>query len=263
MMAKIKNKKTSLLKNIVKAVPAVIAVVAVTFVVQLIREIDAPVLLPVNEVQVEGELHLLDINEISVRVKENVSGGYFAIDLNHIRDILMQEPWIQEVSLRRKWPAGVTVYIEEQKPVAYWNAEGYINKSGDVFKPAAFDRQLSLPKLQGPEGMHKNVWQFMNVLYQQTASLDYEVKSLQLDDRRAWQFVITSNVDTVEAEQKNEIDVRLGRFETEKRMQRFVRVLPALTVKKNNEQKIKAIDMRYPNGFAVQMNEAENNDEKV
>ena len=236
---------------------------AVVFLVQLIREIDAPVLLPVHDVQVEGEMRFLDASKISAAVKQNISGGYFAIDLNYIREILIQEPWIRQVSLRRKWPAGVTVYVEEQTPGAYWNAEGYINEAGEVFKPAALNKELNLPKLQGPEGMHKNVWQFMNVLYRQTASLDYEVKGLRLDDRRAWQFVIVSNAAAAEADMINEIDVRLGRFETEKRMQRFVQVLPALAVEQNDEYKIKAIDMRYPNGFAVQMNGAGSNDEKV
>ena len=52
-------------------------------------------------------------------------------------------------------------------------------------------------------------------------------------------------------------------------MRRFVRILPALTTemkaddKKIKHRKIKSIDMRYPNGFAVQMIEANNNDKKV
>ena len=50
------------------------------------------------------------------------------------------------------------------------------------------------------------------------------------------------------------IDVRLGRFDTEKRLQRFIRVLPALVSEKEfADNKIKVIDMRYPNGFAVRM----------
>ena len=55
------------------------------------------------------------------------------------------------------------------------------------------------------------------------------------------------------------IDVQLGRFETEKRLQRFVRILPSLTTEQGlgnsmlTDKNIKVIDMRYPNGFAVQM----------
>ncbi len=256
-----RNKKPPF-KNIAKTLTVLSGVVAVFYAAQLIKEFEVPDILPVNDVQVKGDLTFLDKNEISLTVKNNISGGYFTVDLNHVREILLQQPWIQQVSLRRRWPVGVSVYVKEQKPVAYWNDEGYISETGDVFKPASVNKKLSLPKLRGPEGQHNNVWKFMNVLYQEMVVLNYEVKRLHLDDRRAWQLVIASNTNTERADFDNDINVRLGRFDTEKRMQRFVRILPALTTemkhedKKIKDRKIKVIDMRYPNGFAVQMNEA-------
>ncbi|NOQ69336.1 MAG: FtsQ-type POTRA domain-containing protein [Gammaproteobacteria bacterium] len=270
MLMKNRN-KISPLKNIAKTLPVLFGVVAVFYVALLIKDVEAPVVLPVNDVQVKGELTFLDEEEIRLTVENNISGGYFTVDLNYVREILLQQPWVQEVSLRRQWPASVSVYVKEQKPVAYWNDEGYISETGNVFKPASVNKELNLPKplnlprLRGPEGQHNTVWKFMNVLYQKMAVLNYEVKHLHLDDRRAWQLVIASNVDTANntdnerAGFKNDIDVRLGRFDTDKRMQRFVRILPALTTEmkhEENKNKIKVIDMRYPNGFAVQMSEA-------
>lgn len=281
-----KRDKTSAFKNIVKTLPVLFGVVAVIYTALLIKEFEVPTLLPVNDVQVRGELTFLEKNEINLTVKDNISGGYFTVDLNHVREILLQQPWIQEVSLRRRWPAGISVYVKEQKPVAYWNDDGYISETGDVFKPASLNKKLNLaeplqlpkrlnlPKLRGPEGQHNTVWKFMNVLYQEMTVLNYEVKQLYLDNRRAWQLVIASNTEpasntnTEMAGFDNDINVRLGRFDTEKRMRRFIRILPALTTdmkdenKKIKDRKIKSIDMRYPNGFAVQMSEA-NNDKKV
>jgi len=252
-----KRNKISPFKNIVKTLTVLFGVVAVFYAAQLIKDIDVPTVLPVNDIQVKGELTFLDKKEISLTVRNNISGGYFTVDLNHVREILLQQPWVQEVSLRRRWPAGVSVYIKEQKPVAYWNDKGYISESGDVFKPSSVNKKLNLPKLKGPEGQHNTVWKFMNVLYQEMIVLNYEVKRLHLDDRRAWQLIITSNAETESAAFKNDINVRLGRFDIENRMQRFVRILPALTTEmKHEENKIKSIDMRYPNGFAVQMSEA-------
>ncbi len=288
--------KISPLKNIAKTLPVLFGVVAVFYVALLIKEfetpdIEFPVVLPVNDVQVKGELTFLDEEEIRLTVENNIAGGYFTVDLNYVREILLQQPWIQEVSLRRQWPAGISVYVKEQKPVAYWNDDGYISETGDVFKPASLNKKLNLaeplqlpkrlnlPKLRGPEGQHNTVWKFMNVLYQEMTVLNYEVKHLYLDNRRAWQLVIASNTEpasntnTEMAGFDNDINVRLGRFDTEKRMRRFIRILPALTTdmkdenkkikaRKIKDRKIKSIDMRYPNGFAVQMNEA-NNDKKV
>jgi len=249
-----RKNKTLWLKKVLKTLPVLLGVTAVAYAGLLLKDIEVPELLPVNEIQVKGELHFLDRAEIESTVRNNISGDYFTVNLNKVREILLQEPWVENVSLRRQWPASLTVFVDEQVPVAYWNDDGYINESGNVFRPGNVDKKLNLPKLNGPEGQHTNVWKFMNVLYKETALLNYEVVRLDLDDRRAWQMVISSNAVTADPmAEKNYIDVKLGRFDTEKRMQRFISILPALSVEKEfAENRIKAIDMRYPNGFAVQ-----------
>jgi cell division protein FtsQ len=256
LIKKMKRKnKTSLLKKILKTLPVMLGVVFVFYAGLLIKNIEIPVVLPVNNVMVSGELNFLDEEEIKSTVKNNIYGGYFTVDLHRVREILLQEPWVKNVSLRRQWPASINVVIDEQVPVAYWNNDGYISERGDVFKPAFINKTLNLPALNGPEGQHNNVWKFMNTLYTKTALINYEVVRLDLDDRRAWQLEITNNLNTDNSVSENSvIEVKLGRFDTEKRMQRFVTILPALTVKNGLlENKIKVIDMRYPNGFAVQV----------
>lgn len=268
-----RRKKISLFKKAVKTVPVLLATVAVVYLGLLIKNIEMPNVLPVTDVVVKGEFYFVKEEDIKTLVKVNMSGGYFSIDLGSIRDLLLQKPWLKKVALRREWPAGLTVYIEEQVAVAYWNTDAYINEDGDVFSPEVIDTTLNLPNLKGPAGQHDKVWKFMNVLYQETAMLDYEVVQLNLDDRRAWQLLLTES-----AKLKNDntagksaviasaevalVEVKLGRFDTTKRLQRFVDILPALIAeqaKKENSftgKKIKVIDMRYPNGFAVQFAES-------
>jgi len=264
-----KNKnKTSLLKKIIKTSSVLFGSVALIYVAFMLKGIEVPEVFPIDKVQVVGELNFLDKQTIAKVVSDNIDGGYFTLDLNKIRDALTQQAWVRSVSLRRQWPTQLEVFITEQKPVAYWNEDGYINNSGEVFKPETIDESLNLLKLNGPEGRQDLVWKFMNELYQEIALLDFEVVRLDLDDRRSWQLVIAANDSNVEPSLRlekdavNNIDVKLGRFETEKRLKRFVRILPLLTTEQktngNNltDKKIKVIDMRYPNGFAVQMTTA-------
>ncbi len=248
--------KPSLIKHVIKTLPVFVAVVAVIYLGVLMQDIDIPTVLPVSDVQVSGELNFVDKNEITALVKENITGGYFTVDLAGIRTLLLQKPWVKNVSLRRKWPASLNVFIEEQVPVAYWNKNAFLSEKGDVFKPADIDKRLNLPELNGPQGQQHHVWQFMNVLYKETALLNYEVVHLILDERRAWQLIIVEQNE----KENNRINVRLGRFDKEKRLQRFVRILPALSTEHGRASidgfatnKIKVIDMRYPNGFAVKM----------
>lgn len=255
-----KNKK-SLIKNILKTLPLVFGSVALIYFGLFIKDVEMPTVLPVKGVDVVGTLSFLDRNKVEQIVKSNISGGYFTVDLNNIREQLMQQPWVENVSLRRQWPASLNVMITEQKPVAYWNHDGYISENGKIFKPEKIDGKLNLPKLNGPEGHHDNVWKFMNVLYQEMALLEFEVVRLDLDERRSWKMVVSEyrNMDSKNSDgAMNYIDVKLGRFETEKRLKRFVRILPSLAVEKGSangaltNKNIKVIDMRYPNGFAVQ-----------
>lgn len=259
------KRKTSLAKKILKALPVFFGSAALIYVAFIVQEFEAPEVFPVDEVQVIGELSFLDKKIIERVVSEHIDGGYFTVDLNAIREALKQQPWVRTVSLRRQWPARLDVFITEQEPVAYWNDDGYINNKGEVFKPEVIDESLSLLKLNGPEGRQEIVWQFMNTLYQEIALLDFEVVRLDLDDRRSWQLaIVESDSDAIASQtliknQAHTIDVKLGRFDTEKRLKRFVRVLPLLTIEQNvnnndlADKKIKVIDMRYPNGFAVQM----------
>lgn len=255
-----RKKQKPLLKNILKTLPVLLGGVALVYVGLLIKDLEMPTILPVKDVRVIGQLNFVDKGEIASIVKAGIDGGYFTVDLKKIRAGLMHQPWIKNVSLRRQWPATLDVMITEQKPVAYWNQDGYINDSGEVFKPRNIDRKVNLPVLNGPEGHHNNVWKFMNVLYQEMALLDFEVVRLDLDERRSWHLVVSKSKELPASENAvNTIDVKLGRFETEKRLQRFVQILPSLTVAHGTsdsaltEKNIKAIDMRYPNGFAVQM----------
>ncbi len=272
-----KKSKTLLFTKTLKTLPVLFGVVAVAVIVDylglFIKDIEFPTVLPVTDVVVKGELDFVNKEKIKVLVKENISGGYFTVDLDIIREVLLHKPWVKNVALRREWPARLTVYIEEQVAVAYWNKDAYLNKDGKLFKPEIINTTLNLPNLNGPSGQHDNVWKFMNILYKETAMLNYEVIRLNLDDRRAWQLAL---VERLASEQLGRevagsedvlieirlIEVKLGRFDTEKRLQRLVGVLPALIVEHGIKQtdyvtrKIKVIDMRYPNGFAVQFSEA-------
>lgn len=250
-----KNNKTSFFKKIVKTIPVFFGVAVFAYMIFLVRTIEVPTMLPIDEINIVGELKHLDKGKIEQVVAGNISGGYFTVDLNDVRDILLQQPWLKSVSLRRQWPASVNIFIEEQTPIAYWNDDSYLSDNGEIFKPESIDKKLNLPVLRGPNGQHENVWQFMNVLYKEMALLDYEVVRLALDNRRAWQLEISS----LYGEEAARISIKLGRFDTEKRMQRFIDLLPALTADSGlMSNKIKVIDMRYPNGFAVQMTDENN-----
>jgi cell division protein FtsQ len=254
-----RNKKPTLLKRLIKAVPLVLVVVAIGYggvwLVHAVSRYQMPEVMPITDIKVEGEFVYSNKQAVYDIVKSNISGGYFTLDLDSIRKHVQQQPWVESVNLRRQWPSQLIVDVNEQQPVAYWNEKSFINDKGDVFTPKTMMTDLELPHFFGPKGQQETVWRFMNTLYQEMALLDYEVVSLTMDARHAWQLEVASN----HGHSGTPIRVRLGRSDTDKRLKRFVAILPALTnTAQLNRNTIDVIDMRYPNGFAVRKKDANN-----
>ena len=61
-------------------------------------------------------------------------------------------PWVYAASVRRRWPDALVVNIEEQRPVARWGLDGFLNHEGEYFPGDFSDRWADLARLEGPEG---------------------------------------------------------------------------------------------------------------
>ena len=194
--------------------------------------------IPLGHVSINGAMHYLTQQEVQQVISDNLNGGYFTVDLYRIRDALLELPWMQEASIRRVWPSGLRVELQEKTALAYWGDESLLSSEGEVFTPATKPADLSLPQLSGPDGLHKTVWQFMTQQQQQFAALGLQIKKLVLDKRRAWQMQLIDG--TV---------IRLGRGDIDQRLQRFNKVFAMSNAPALND--IEIIDMRYPNGFAL------------
>lgn len=166
---RLRSQKKAKSGNVLKTFLMSFAVVGVIYSGILINQIDMPEILPVENIEVIGDMRFIDKSKIVAILERGIDGGYFTIDLPGLRQSLLREPWVKDVSLRRKWPAGISVFVEEKIPVAYWNNDEYISESGEVFKPEKRMNNLVLPVLNGPQGHHGDVWKFMNELYSEMA----------------------------------------------------------------------------------------------
>lgn len=206
-------------------------------------------LMPVEQVDIQGELRHLSTDELRQTIRSSLVGGYFTIDLYAVRNALLQLPWVEDASVRRKWPSGLQIRVQEKTAVAYWNDDALLSAQGEVFRPKQIARDMALPKMAGPDGLHDKVWQFMQQLQQPFAALGLQIGKLVLDKRRAWQIYLANDA------QHEGVLIRLGRNETQQRLHRFVEVFAMPNAPSLRQASV--VDMRYPNGFAMMMNEAE------
>jgi len=200
-------------------------------------------IVPIENVEIEGAYENISLNDLRSKVVSVLQGGYFTVDLKVVRNALLELPWVEDASVRRKWPAGLYIKVIEKQAVAYWGDVAMMSDRGEIFTPPVLKKNSDLPKLHGPEGLHKKVWKFLVEANHGFNKADLEINRIALDERRAWTLVI------VNKKIAQEIVVKLGREDTVNRLDRFVRVFSDNATL--NLDNIAVIDMRYPNGFAL------------
>ena len=197
-----------------------------------------PGTLPIRQVRIEGEFRNLSTSALQELVQDRVTGGFFNINVSAVRDTLLTDPWVKDVSVHRVWPDSLRVYVTEQDAAALWKDSGLLNKSGVLFTPDKKTFPKNLPVLDGPEGTQMLVMNRYLFLKRKLDTINLNISVLKMDDRRAWMFEIDDGIKVI-----------LGRSDFDERVARFVDLISISLGDKI--QSVGLVDMRYPNGFAV------------
>lgn len=200
-------------------------------------------LMPIENVHIEGAFKHVSLTEIQHKINDVLVGGYFTMDLDVIRDTLLEMPWVEDASVRRQWPAGLGIHVIEKRAVAYWGDDALMSDRGELFSPKNIDHQIQRPRLAGPEGLHAKVWQYLVEINRDFVEMGMQLEQLSLDERRAWRLVVLGEKFT------GSVEVKLGKTEIASRLNRFKRVFSMHNAP--DLASVKVVDMRYPNGFAM------------
>ena len=184
---------------------------------------------------VSGDLQQVD-RELVAKRAHDLRGNFFTVNLDAAAAELRSIPWVRAVSLRRLWPNGLEVAVEEQHPLAHWGDEGLLNTWGEVFVADYADDDL--PRFDGPAGSGPEMARAAQQFNRELAPIGRQVEALGLSERRAW----TLRLD-------NGLTLDLGRDNIHERLTRFVGVYPL--VFKDESARGASVDLRYPSGFAL------------
>lgn len=203
------------------------------------RWIMDPQTLPLRAIEVEGDFNKVDAQQIQDALKGVDLGGLFSVDVAQVRRLAEALPWVEHVSVSRKWPDTLKLNVFEHKAVAEWGQNALLDSKAQVFVPGRSSFPADLPVLYGPAGQEAAVLHAYQDMSRLVNSVGLGIKQLDMDARRAWRV-----------ELNNGIELRLGRVDREQQILRFVHVYPKVLADKAG--RIKRIDLRYTNGFAVQ-----------
>lgn len=198
-----------------------------------------PSTLPIKKVQVEGDFRNLSTSRLQTLVTEEVTGGFFTVNVAEVRNKLLEAPWVEHVSVNRIWPDTLRVFVKERVAVVRWGELGLLNAEAMHFVPPPATIPHDLPVLNGPEGSYRLMLERFNELQNILEHMNLKLMTLTMNERRAWSFTVHTGFEVV-----------IGRMDYEKRIKRFSEVV--VKAMASRLQQVKKVDMRYTNGFAIE-----------
>lgn len=178
-----------------------------------------------------------DVRE--VLSKEPALQGYFAQDIQDVKQRFLTLPWVKDAVVRKVYPDRLGITLIEHQPFARWNNEKLLSDQGVVFSlPPDRLNVEDLPLLFGPDSEGKVVLEAWHKIKQDLKLRNLTPRAIEMDNRGAWTITLD-----------NGVSLRLGRGDWLPKIDRFVAIFPQIDVP--NEMRLAYVDLRYDNGAAV------------
>ncbi|MBP6899273.1 MAG: cell division protein FtsQ/DivIB [Burkholderiaceae bacterium] len=200
-------------------------------------------------IKVDGEVARNSESTIRANAAPKLAGNFLTMDLGQARSAFESVPWVRRAVVRRTWPMGLAVALEEHKPAALWaEADGndrLVNSHGEVFEANIGDvEDERLPRLSGPEGSAAAMLAMLQRLAPLVEPLQAgEISALALTARGSWRITLDKGA-----------EVDLGRGSDDEvlaRTRRFIATMPQVLAA--YRRPLEAADLRHADGFAVRL----------
>ena len=198
---------------------------------------------PVRQLQVQGELAHISGEELKKAVAPSLRAGFFALDLDRVRDAVAALPWVSQVEARKRWPDTLELRVRELHPIAHWGEGRLLGEDNRLFVVPGADAVPNLPHLTGPDDRVADVLAFYSESRRDFAPFHLAVESVELSERGSWALTLANGASIV-----------IGRDSPEQRLARFIEVMPKLLA--GRAAGFTYADLRYSNGFAVKWADA-------
>ncbi len=193
---------------------------------------------PIRSIEINGPFQRVTAMQIEAAISDELVDGFVSVDLGVVRQKIVALPWIDEVTVARRWPSRLRISVTEQVPAAIWGEGGLLNVHGEVFVQNTRHIPAELPRLSGPEDRSAEVAKRYLAVRERLIPIGLDVRRLHLDPRGAWQMTLA-----------NGVEVRLGRRDVQERIDLFLDIVADIIMGRATD--VDYVDMRYSNGFAI------------
>ncbi len=192
----------------------------------------------IESIEVSGPFQRVTALQIEEAVSNELDAGFLGADLGRMQTQVRAMPWIDQVSVARRWPDRISISVSEQIPAAIWGERGLLNVRGELFVDNARHVPAELPRLSGPDNRSADVANRYLKVRDRLIPIGLDLRSVQVDARGAWIMTLT-----------NSVEVRLGRRGIDQRTELFFAVVADVITGRSKD--IEYVDMRYNSGFTI------------
>lgn len=219
-----------------------VAITVLALVAVAVDRLLRPGAFPIKELRLEGEFVHLDPDMVHNAVLDELGDNYFSLDLQRIERAVEDLAWAYRATVKRSWPNGLVVRVEEQRPVARWGEKNWLNDQAQIIHLEQAADSKDMVFLSGPDSTAAEVWNKYNQWSQELAGMGLRIDALSVDDRFAWSLRATAKGSG------SGVEILLGLDEHDRRMRRF---FDSYTLLQQQGSVPLTVDLRYPNGLAV------------
>jgi cell division protein FtsQ len=186
----------------------------------------------INGLEISAPFEYVSETEIREQLQDIFPNGYISLDVHEIHRRLLRLPMVASVEVEKVWPDTLAIRLTEEQPVAIWNETSLLSQAGDIL-PVNF-KKLSLPKLTGSEKDSRIVMQH-HLLFNRWCK------------RHKLTLVgLTKSTSGWLIEEKQGLKIWLDGANAVSGLRQLESMIDTLQL-----ARIKSIDMRYEQGFAV------------
>ena len=201
---------------------------------------------PLRQVVVATPLEQVSRTQIEYTARGVLSGNFFTVNLETAQAAFERMPWVRTATVRRLWPDGIELNLEEHRAAARWTPqEGeprLVSTRGEVFLASSRE---ALPVFSGPEGSAPRVLARYEEFIDTLGVIGRKPVAIHLSAREAWQIRLDDGVvlELGRDQAKHPLTERLNRFTSH--------YAAASGAVRSRLHAVGVVDMRYPNGFAL------------
>ena len=199
-------------------------------------------------ITIDGDVSHQNVVTFRAHLASRLTGNFLTLNLAEVKRLFETVPWVRRVVVRRDFPNGLRVTVQEHEAQAWWGEAGsgkLVNRQGEVFEANPDEaRAEGWPELAGPEGQSRQVQALYRELQGVFGHIDQGITRLELTGSGAWK----ARLDGGQL-------VELGRGQPQElltRAQAFVGTVTQLT-QRYGGRALESVDLRYPNGYAVRL----------